>query len=128
MKWNKDVIINDLSNLLPDWKVEGDEYGDSGYYCRTITVQKLDQKPKSGIFNHQDGISIKGFNDMDINYSSCDYPKEDVPLVEVKNFYADDRGGLSLTASKDIRNAYFVVVDYFNERRIEVVSELSDFF
>ncbi len=122
MNWNTNVIVEDLKRIIngANVKIETEQSPQGERYCRDILIT---------INGDDDGISIIGFDDEIDNLSDVDTPKEEIKLVEVRNYHSDDDGGLSKRASKDIRVIYFKVVDYFNEQdNIEVVDSLGDYF
>lgn len=121
MKWDTTKIVKDLQALVGTKAVVSTEQSPQGdYYCRDIFIDLI---PKS---DANDGISIIGFNTEDI--SDVDKPKEDIKQVEIRNYWSDSNGGLEKGASKDIRELYFIAVDYFNPKKISIVDQLKDFF
>ena len=120
MKWNTKEIVNDLTNLIEDkGKVSTENSPQGECYCRDIFIE-------TG--KDEDGISIIGFNDDGTMLSDVDQPDEEVELVEVRNFYSDSDGGLDKGASKKVRELYYIVIDYFNEKDISIVDNLRDHF
>lgn len=120
MKWNKNKIISDLQQLIDNkGTITEEQYPQGERYCRDLFIKPT--KESNG-----DGISIAGFNEDDI--SDVDNPNEDIKYVEIRNFNSDDEGGLDKHASKQIRELYYIAVDYFNNEDIEVIDNLHDFF
>jgi hypothetical protein len=122
MKWNKDNIIAALTKLVGDKGVITEEKDPEGeYYCRAIYIQ-----PSS---RSSDGISITGFrDDIQHSLSDVDKPDEDIDLVEICNYQSDSDRGLSKTAKPNIRELYYIAVDYFNKKKISIVDNLKDHF
>lgn len=117
MKWNTNIIVEDLKKLIGDKAVvETEKHAQGERYCRDIYIGK-------GL---TDGIKISGFNLEDI--SDSDTPEEEIEQVEVRTFDSDDRGGLPKRSSKEIKELYNIVVDYFNQFTIEVVDTMDDYF
>lgn len=117
MNWETNKIVSDIKSLIGNNATVSTENNPQGErYCRDIFIE-------TGI--DEDGISIIGFNTDDI--SDVDNPTEDIEQVEIRNFWSDSDGGL-LTSDKEIRRLYFIVVDYFSDKNIEVVDNLRDYF
>jgi len=118
MKWNKNKIVSDLKKLIGNKGIiEEEQNPEGGYYCRDIYLSTKDE---------DDAISIVGFNLDDI--SDIDDPAEDIEYVEIRNLDSDSDGGLDKHASKKIRLLYFIALDYFSNKNIEVVDNLKDYF
>jgi len=112
MNWKTQTIVDDLTKIINNENVivETTDSPQGERYCRDISIL-----PDS---EEEDGISIIGFDDEIDELSDVDNPVEEIKLVEVKNFNSDSLGGLSKDASKDIRELYFKVVDYFRSQKI----------
>jgi len=121
MKWNTNEIIEDLKLLVDKTVTIETEVNPQGeHYVRDIFLK--DKRIKS------DGISIVGFRDDAENLSSVDTPEQDIPCVEIRTFLSDSEGGLPKKASKEVRDLYYKVVDYFNKKEIEIIDNLKDMF
>lgn len=130
MEWNTDKIQADLITALlasnfPHKKsvsITLEKDPDGGNYCREIYIVLSSKREKNS-------ISITGFNtDYDNDLSSVDTPAQDIEYVEIRTFDSDSDGGLPKQSSKEIRELYFLAVDYFNTKEIQIVDQLKKYF